>query len=679
MNKFRTLTRVLFKNGAMPGRTGGTRNKAAWLIVAGAFLLLLFMEAFALWNAFETIAFYHLTGTLLASLLTAACIAMVLFGILYVISTYYFADDTLMLLTMPIPPYRILAAKFTVVLLFQYCLEILIVLPGLIVFGIRSGNFFYWMNAVLVFAVLPLIPTVVCSMVSILIMAFSRFFRNKDRVKFLAGLIAIVFVICISFPLQMLGVQTSPLRALQSSGGMMEKAVLLFPSNILAAQAVSSGTAGSFLWLLTFLLLSAAAMAIFLLLGNKLYLRGVVGLSQSNVNAKKAREDFRIKKHPAALAIALKDWRLLCRTPAYSLNCLLSAFLVPFILVVTFVFSLRGITVPRANALVISVGVLFLTFTSMTNAVSPTAVSRDGRDSALARLLPVRPETQIFGKLLPGLGLSFAALLVTAVPICILYKPDSFTTAAICGLSAIALITSNMLGLFFDIAFPKLDWDDETLAVKQNFNVIAELLVMLVVLGLPVIPIYKLHLSLQSNMIFLLIYNLALLASAGSLLFRKGSELYGTGRDVKAVKKTAGRQKTVRIAASIIVVIIVIGLIGWETFLVHTDVKIVSTEVTVSAGLGESSSFDLLQIKTVYLKNALPSVSGRVGYASGTQLRGSFDVAGLGRGHVYTETAKGPFLFVILKDGSFTIFNFSDTSKTEFLYHAFQKHSVKTS
>lgn len=675
MNKFRTLTRVLFKNGAMPGRSGSSRGKAVWLIVAVAFLPLLWAEAAALWSAYDAISSNRLTGALLAALLTAACLAMVLLGILYVISTYYFADDTLLLLTMPIPPYRILAAKFTVVLLFQYWLEILIVLPVLAVFGIRGGNFFYWLNAVLVFAALPLIPTVVCSVISILIMAFSRFFRNKDRVKFLGGLVAIIFACLISIPLQMAGGNLSTSQALQSSGGLMKKAAVLFPSNIPATRAILDGTVFSLLWLAAFLLFTAAAIAVFLLLGDKLYLKGVVGLSQSSVKARKARAaEFRIKKRSAAASIALKDWRLLCRTPAYSLNCLLGAFLVPLILVVTFAFTLRGVAIPRNNILVISLGVLSMTFVSMTNMVSPTAVSRDGKDADLARLIPVRPETQILGKLIPGLGLSFAALIVTAVPVCILFRPDPFTAAAVCVLSAVDLAASNMFGLFFDISFPKLDWDDETIAVKQNPNVNIQLLVTLVALGLPILPIFMLHLSLQAGMIFLVIYNLALLAISESLLFRKGPKLLcGAGSQKKAAGKTADHRKTICAIAGAVIAVAFCGYMYWQIVLVRADVTISGGKVSISAGT-DSSSFELSQIKTVYLKNSLPSLSGRNGTQTGDKARGSFIVDGMGRGHVYTENNKGPFLFIIFKNGSFTILNYDDVSKTNSLYGSFKKY-----
>lgn len=674
MNKFRTLTRVLFKNGAMPGRAGGSRNKTVWLIVAVAFLPLLYFNGATLWNTYGTIASNHLVGAILTSLLTVACSAMVLFGMLYVISTYYFADDTVLLLTMPIPPYRILAAKFTVVLLFQYWLEILIVLPALAVFGIQGGNFFYWVNAVFIFAALPLIPTVVCSVISILIMAFSRFFRNKDRVKFLAGLVATVFALLICIPLQMANGNTSSPHTLRNSVGLMKKVTLLFPSNIPAVRAILGGTAFSFLWLATFLLLSAAAIAVFLLLGDKLYLRGVVGLSQTAVKAEKVQKKLQMKKHSAAVAIALKDWRLLCRTPAYALNCLLSAFLVPLILVVTFAFTLRSVVIPHANMTVIAIGVLALTFVSTTNVISPTAVSRDGRDADLARLVPVRPETQIFGKLLPGLWMSFAALLLTVVPICILYRPDPFTVAAVCGLSVIALTASNMFGLFFDIAFPKLDWDDETVAVKQNPNVIVQLLAAFIVLGLPIFPIAKLHPSLQTGMAFLLIYHLAFLVIVGSLLFRKGPKLLcGAGPQKKAAGKIANHRKTIQIIAGAVIAIVFCGFMYWETVLVYADVKINAGKVDISAGM-ESSSFQLSQIKSVYLKSSLPFVSGRNGFSAGEKMRGSFTVDGLGRGHVYTENTRGPFLFVIFKNGSFTIFNYDDVSKTNSLYGVLRKY-----
>lgn len=676
MNKYGALTRVLFKNGAMPGQTDDTRSKIVLLIVAVAFVPLLGVEAAAFWNSYGMMTAYHLEGAMLTGLLTGACVTMVLLGILYVISTYYFADDTVLLLTMPIPPQRILAAKFTVVLLFQYLIEVLVVLPGLVVLGIRGGNVFYWVNAVLIFAALPLLPTVVCSVVSILIMAFSRFFHNKDRVKFLAGLLAIALSLGICIPMQLLGDRSV---SIQDSSALMNKAAVLFPSNLLAGRAILDGTAVSLLWLLAFLLVSAAAVAVFLLLGNRLYLRGVVGLSQTSGGSRIAGGGLRTKRRPAVLSLALKDWRLLCRTPAYALNCLLGALLVPLIMVVTFGVTLHSITIPHADAMVISLCVLFLAFVSTTNVVSPTAVSRDGPDASLARLFPVPMKVQILGKLIPGLGLSFATLIITAIPVCILYRPDTLTAVSACGLSAISLITFNMFGLFLDLAFPKLLWNDETAAVKQNINVTIELLVMVILLGLPAFLLYKMQLNLQNGLLFLLVYNLVLLEASAQLLFRKGPELMsGIDPSAKPAKKDADRRKTIRVTLGVVFTVAVLGMVGWEIFFVHTDVSVNSSEVTVSAGLGESSSFSLSQIQKVYLKDTMPSVSGRVGFSSGAQLRGSFVVEGLGRGHVYTESKKGPFLFVIYK-GGFTVLNFNDSAKTNHLYAVLRQYGQKAS
>lgn len=678
MNKYWTLTRVLFKNGATLNQSGNRRGKILLLIVAIAFLPTLVMEAAGLWKAYGMISSMKLTEGVTAGLLTAACIAMMLFGILYVISTYYFADDIGLLLTMPIPPRRILAAKFTVVLLFQYTLELLIALPVLIVFGIRGGNFFYWLNAAIVFAALPLLPTVVCSIISILVMASSRVFHNKDRVKLLGGLLAIVLAVGINVGMQLLGGRIFSARMLQNSGELMNKTAVLFPSNLMAVRAIFGGTALSLLWLSAFLLLSAAAFTVFLWLGHRLYLTGVVGLTQSERHRGQREVGVRPRRRSAALAIALKDWRLLVRTPTFALNCVLGAFLVPLILVGSFAFTLRGVTLPQTTPVIIALGVLFLSFTSMMNVASPTAISRDGRDAAVSRYIPVSLQTQMFGKLLPGLVLSFAALLLTAVPVCIIFRPSILLVASVCGLSVVSVVTFNIIGLLIDLAFPKLDWDDETIAVKRNFNVAIEMLVMAVLLALPAFSVYKLRLDLRSGVLFLTVYSFALLAVSAWLLFWKGSALYSGEAQIRP-SGNAGRQKVIRMVTVAVIALAIFCSIGWETFFVHTDVKISASQVAVTAGLGESSSFSLSQIQSVYLKNTLPSVSGRIGFASGGQMRGSFDVDGLGRGHVYTQSAKGPFLFVILKKGEFTIFNFNDSKKTQQIYSTLKQYVERTS
>lgn len=681
MNKFFVLTGALLKNSSVFQKTGNKRRTLALAVVAAALLPMIVSSTIMLMKAYDMLHAVSLEGVILAGLLSAACISMVVFGILCVISIYYFSDDIVQLITLPIRPHVILAAKFVIVTIYQYFLETLILLPCIIAFGSKIGTVSFWVYSIIVFLVLPVIPTVICSVISLLLMAFGKFFRNKDRVKFITGFFAMAAAIGINIAVQAIGVNSvSAGNPLLNSSALIQKAAMLFPTNMLAVDSMLNKSAPQgLLPLVLFILISAAAAALFLLLGKGLYLSGVIGLTQSTVSGKRlSKQQFEnySRKRPRVLALALKEWRILYRTPAYFLNCVLSAIIMPPLMIVIFSFSAKGLSLPPANPLMIGIGVIIADFLCIMNMASPTAVSREGKDAFASKYIPVPYRLQVLAKLIPGLLLSFLALILTLLLSFFAFKIEPFALGSIFVLSTISLAAFNMFGLFVDILFPKLDWDDETAAVKRNFNVGIQLIVMIAVLALFAFLVNLLNLSLYGGTAFLLLANLLFFAACAVLLFTKGVALYSDAAKTAApgVKGRKDYRKIIATAVTVIGVAAFAGFMFYE-FTITPKVQVTAAKVEISAGLMESSSFDLSQVKSVYLKDSIPAHSNKVGFASGSQLRGTFTIEGLGRGHVYTQTDKGPFLFVILKDGSFTIFNYTDSSVTQSLYRSLGKYS----
>lgn len=673
MNSFFILTKILMKNASVFRKSGNRRYGIGLLAGVIAILALIVSSTVIFLNLYDPVAAYHLDGTVLSAILSATCIVLVVFGILYVISIYYFSDDIIQLITLPIAPQKILAAKFVIVSIYQYILEAVILLPCIVAFGIKKANLSFWIFSILVFLVLPVIPTVVCSLISLLIMSFGKFFKNKDRVKLVSGILAFAAAIGINIALQVFNANSISVYSLADSGALMKKTEMLFPSSIFAINAIeSSSPAVGILQFALFFLISVGAVFLFLLLGNAFYINGVIGLTQRSVSGKRFTiENYgkHMKRHNAVLAIAMKDWKLLYRTPAYFLNCVLSALLFPILVVVILGFSLKEIPLPSSNPMVISVCVIIITFLCTMNGTSPTAISREGRDFPVTSYIPVAGSAQITAKLLPGLLLSIFDVVLVVPVSCIFFKFTPLDAGMIFLLSLISTTSFNLLGLFFDINFPKLEWDDETAAVKNNLNIILQMVTIILLLGLITFFVNFLKLNYFAGVLFLFIAMMLLLAVSAFLLFKTGKEIFSGSRSTahSAPHETGDRRKIVTTAATIIFVALTAVFMFQENN-ISVEVTISSAKVDINAGIMESSSFETTQIKSTYLKDTIPALSNRNGYAAGEKCRGIFTVEGIGRGHVYMETNKGPFLYVILKDGSFTIFNYSDSTKTNRLY-----------
>ncbi len=64
---------------------------------------------------------------------------MIFFGIFYMMSAFYFSNDIQFLVPLPLKPYQVLGSKFLIVMLFEYFTAIPVMLPPVIIYGIRTG------------------------------------------------------------------------------------------------------------------------------------------------------------------------------------------------------------------------------------------------------------------------------------------------------------------------------------------------------------------------------------------------------------------------------------------------------------------------------------------------------------------------------------------------------------
>lgn len=540
MNKFIILTKVLLKNGSGSLRTRSRRSNMSYLILLIVLLPYIVTSTAGIYNMYGMLTANHLQDVFLGALLTAACAAQILLGMMYVLSIYYFSDDVARLITLPLKPSEILAAKFVVVNIFQYVLEAILLLPCLIAYGARIASPEYCLLALLAFLLLPVIPTVICSIISIIIMYFGRFFKSKDRVNVFAGLLGFAVVIAIYLFNMHNGRRLGGSFILENKA-MLNRVTLLFPSNRLISYAlIGHGALQSFAAFLGFIAVSAIAAALFLFLAQGFYLRGVIGISQGTSGGAvitQAQIRRYASSRPAFMAFAIKEWRTLLRTPAYLLNCVISGLVFPIIL-----FLFIGVTMLRLpgfslSPLACGVITMFITMILTSNMLSATAVSREGKSIDIIRSLPLRFKSFVWAKLLPGLILGYSTLL----PICLLalIKLDVVSVFMVFTLSAVGIALLNIVGVFIDILNPNVEWDDETAAVKRNINVLIEMVASLVLTGIIAGAVFLLKLQGAPAYLFMLVCYLVLCAVAYRLLIVKGETIFNAigGPGQKAQKQ----------------------------------------------------------------------------------------------------------------------------------------------
>lgn len=194
------------------------------------------------------------------------------------------------------------------------------------------------------------------------------------------------------------------------------------------------------------------------------------------------------------------------RTPVYFLNCALFAIIWPVMFVlpmgVSLVmngvelekFSLAAIgtmlegifSAPMAGPVILLVFYGVGVFAGIMNYTSGTAISREGSGIYFMKMIPVPYKTQVLAKMLVGiiLGVIGSTLYTTIFSVVGVFMGLDFVVLPLgILLTFAAVVMQNIIQMAVDLTMPKLKWENEQMAVKQNMNPLIEMLVTGVVGG----------------------------------------------------------------------------------------------------------------------------------------------------------------------------------------------------
>jgi ABC-2 type transport system permease protein len=533
MNKYKTLTRLLLKNGSNPftiDKKRRVKTIALWLILAVAFAPTIVLLFKFISTAYDALFEVSQQGLILALGISFICIFIFFFGIFYSQNVLYFANDIDILLPLPFKQAHILGAKFTVALFYEYFAEAIFFIPLFVVYGTKSsGNILYYLYGVILFLILPIIPLSIASLIIMIIMSFTNIGKHKDKLKILGGIAAMFLAVGINSWIQKIGMSTSNpdqmIKVLQSgNNSLVSISNKIFPGSSIAAKAlILNNSFQGFINMLIFLGITAVIVAIFLALGEKLYFKGVVGISEISSKRKELTSKELIKsvsKNSIIKTLTIKELKILFRTPIYFINCVLMNFLWPvFILIPIFTqpemmnnIGLVSILVrdPQFMGLVLGISLAVSMFLSSSNGITSTAISREGRHLFISKYVPVSYTTQLTAKLLSGIIMSTIAMIVVLLVGVILVKPQVYLPIIILLFSLPAITFISIIGIIIDLNFPKLNWDNEVKAVKQNFNLVITLfigMISAILIGFLVIKFenYSFIVSVSLSLILLVI------------------------------------------------------------------------------------------------------------------------------------------------------------------------------
>lgn len=405
----------------------------------------------------------------------------------------YFSKDLKILLRMPIYPKDILHAKFFNMIISEYQMEVIMLGIPMIVYGILTKVIFlFYIYMFLVLLILPIIPILLTSLIIAIIMRFTNFIKNKNKVLYITIIISMFlmgFVTMIFSNNQTISVSGFRNIILKTNGlaeSIADYFILIKPiMNTLLNYDNIDGLKNLILYYLE----SIICYFIIIFIISKIYLKGAIGTTINSDKNTKCEfkelnlKDFESKKMNKTYII--KEWKTLLRTPIFCIECVIMPLLYPICILAIVLFLMQfaklvGLDLIESfksivnSSLGISIFLIVGQVFYMLNFSSIIAISRDSNNAILIKFLPIDLYKQFKIKIRIGILINTLASLIVSIAFLIFTKNLLFTFIIFLSLCFINVI-GEKCKLLIDLQNPQMNWNSEYTMMKQNTNIMYEL------------------------------------------------------------------------------------------------------------------------------------------------------------------------------------------------------------
>ena len=483
-------------------------------LIYGIFKLCLDVsDLLILYNQMDLLLLIGFVGAVLFSLFTT----------LYKSSSYLFeAKDFEMLISLPLKESTILISKIFMLLISNYLFTAPIILIPAIVYSMKVNvSIFFYINLILTFLCIPLIPMIISSIISFFLGNISSKLKYKNAILIIGSIILLVAYMLLVTQMEEIGKSI-----LVNSTSINEAVKKVY---FLSYYFIDGLTNNSFLSVIKFIGLSLGLFLIFVNLFSKQF-----KLINSRMN-----ESYKIKKYEATElktyniieALLQKEIKRYFSSYIYVLNSsmgmvLLSIFSISLVILgADKVSDLLQLNLDFTFIKIQLLGIIL--FCIVTSCTTYCSISIEGKNLWIIKSSPIK-EIDIFkGKIGLNLIITIPISIICFILISLRMKFDfNFTFIGSLVIISVELLVA-ILGLFLNLLYPNLDWKNEVAVVKRSFSMIAVILLSALYISAYAFIYFKFTiLNLNIFLSIAVIITLAITLILWNLIKTKGVEIF---------------------------------------------------------------------------------------------------------------------------------------------------------
>lgn len=405
-----------------------------------------------------------------------------------------------MLVSLPFSKAAVIVSRFIEMYLTAFATGLLVMLPGLVVYGIyeKTAVSFYLVSLLAVIF-LPMLPLTIASIIGALIKAISSRSRHKSIGETIL-MVAVILVVLFGSTSSSMQLGQMDEQALRNFAALAAEQIgKAYPPAVFFQNAIGGDMASLFL-------LIAAPTAVFIIFTAILqkYYQSIC----MAINASAAKNNYELKElGTSSLLKALwkKEWKRYFASSGYVTNTIVGYILTVVVAVVFFVVGTEEVDKAFAvTGLVQKAAPFLLSMILSMMPITSCAISMEGKNYWMLQTLPILPKEVYKAKILLNLSIGAPFVFVSSVITCVAVKATLAEAFWIMIIPMGYLCFSAVSGLAANLKFPVLNWDNEVRVVKQSASVLVSMLTGILCSMLPGVAVVLLQ-SVNINLVMAVI------------------------------------------------------------------------------------------------------------------------------------------------------------------------------
>ena len=344
INKIIKLTKIFFKSYFSFTNLRYTKLNISGIIKWGILFIVIFIGLIS-YKILDLLSDVKQEFIFLSVLFLIIAFFVMLQTIVISINLFYSSKDMEYILPLPIKTIELLISKFNVLLISIYITEVIFVLTPMIIYGVSTqAKIMYYIYMMILLIIFPLLPAIIVTLLMMLFMRIGKYFKNISRFQNIITIFSLVLILAVNFiqinnsnsqqPVNI--TDEIALKKIVETNIISEKIGTFFITVKPSISILTSNNLGVALFnLVKVALITILSYFLFILIGNKIYLKGIISnLNMSKVYKKRKKIKFKTyKKHNVALTYIKKEFNTIARNPVFFSQCILPAFYIPVLII----------------------------------------------------------------------------------------------------------------------------------------------------------------------------------------------------------------------------------------------------------------------------------------------------------------------------------------------------------